>query len=287
MKKKSGVMVFMNYIELLNAFYELVQCGEISGNGQLLYHTLLAINNKTGWSERFSRTNMSISGLMGISEKTFINAREELKRLGLIQFTPSKKRGECTRYHIIHTKSRDVNEFPVQSTVQTPVQIPVQNTVQTPDINKQKQKHKKSNTDVLPEKPEAFSAQFATICELYNSICGSYPRLANLSGARKKAVKARLNFGYTVDDFRKLFEKAEASDFLKGKNDRNWIASFDWLIKDANMAKVLDGNYANTNPKVEKAKPQPQPNNHFHNFEQRNTNYDAMVLERLQERLKE
>ena len=36
---------------------------------------------------------------------------------------------------------------------------------------------------------------------------------------------------------------AEASSFLKGQNSRNWSASFDWLIKDANMAKVLDGNY--------------------------------------------
>jgi hypothetical protein len=36
---------------------------------------------------------------------------------------------------------------------------------------------------------------------------------------------------------------AEASSFLKGQNNRNWFASFDWLIKDANMVKVLDGNY--------------------------------------------
>ena len=40
-----------------------------------------------------------------------------------------------------------------------------------------------------------------------------------------------------------LFEKAEASSFLKGSNDRAWRATFDWLIKDTNMAKVLDGNY--------------------------------------------
>ena len=46
-----------------------------------------------------------------------------------------------------------------------------------------------------------------------------------------------------MKDFETLFIKAEASSFLKGRNDRNWIASFDWLIKDANMAKVLDGNY--------------------------------------------
>lgn len=46
-----------------------------------------------------------------------------------------------------------------------------------------------------------------------------------------------------LDDFRKLFEKAEASDFLKGANKRNWSATFDWMICDSNMAKVLDGNY--------------------------------------------
>ena len=50
---------------------------------------------------------------------------------------------------------------------------------------------------------------------------------------------------YTLDDFRTVFEKAEASSFLKGGNDRNWTATFDWLLKDSNMAKVLDGNYDN------------------------------------------
>jgi hypothetical protein len=47
-----------------------------------------------------------------------------------------------------------------------------------------------------------------------------------------------------MDDFRTVFENAEASSFLKGGNNRNWTANFDWLMKDANMAKVLDGNYA-------------------------------------------
>ena len=46
-----------------------------------------------------------------------------------------------------------------------------------------------------------------------------------------------------MEDFQKLFEMAEGSSFLKGQNNRNWSATFDWLIKDTNMAKVLDGNY--------------------------------------------
>lgn len=85
---------------------------------------------------------------------------------------------------------------------------------------------------------------YQKIADMYNEICVSYPRLTKLSDARKKAIRARLNT-YTVDDFKKLFEMAESSNFLKGNNNNNWSATFDWLIKDANMAKVLDGNYVN------------------------------------------
>lgn len=80
------------------------------------------------------------------------------------------------------------------------------------------------------------------VIDLFHSICTSYPSVKTLSEARKKAIKARMNT-YGLDDFRIAFEKAEASSFLKGSNDRNWAANFDWLIKDANMAKVIDGNY--------------------------------------------
>jgi predicted phage replisome organizer len=81
------------------------------------------------------------------------------------------------------------------------------------------------------------------IADMYNSICISFPKLRSLSDARRKAIKARLNT-YTEDDFRTVFENAESSSFLKGSNDRNWTATFDWMIKDTNMVKILEGNYA-------------------------------------------
>ena len=85
---------------------------------------------------------------------------------------------------------------------------------------------------------------YQLIADMYNETCVSYPRLTTLSDSRKKAIKARLKT-YTVDDFKQLFIMAEASNFLKGANNRNWSATFDWLIKDNNMAKVLEGNYSN------------------------------------------
>lgn len=86
------------------------------------------------------------------------------------------------------------------------------------------------------------SIDYNGIVNAYNTICTSFPSVKTLSDARKKAIKARLKT-YSLEDFKTLFEKAEASSFLKGKNNTNWSANFDWLIKDSNMAKVLDGNY--------------------------------------------
>lgn len=85
---------------------------------------------------------------------------------------------------------------------------------------------------------------YQLIADMYNGTCVSLPRLTKLSDKRKKAIRARYNQGYTTEDFGSLFEKAESSSFLKGSNSRNWMASFDWLVADANMAKTLDGNYA-------------------------------------------
>lgn len=91
------------------------------------------------------------------------------------------------------------------------------------------------------------SVDYQQIADMYNNTCVSFPRLTKLSENRKKAIKARLKI-YSVEDFQKLFKMAEGSSFLKGQNNRNWSATFDWLIKDTNMAKVLDGNYTDKEP---------------------------------------
>ena len=101
------------------------------------------------------------------------------------------------------------------------------------DIEEEKNKNRKEK-----------NIDYNSIKDAYNSLCPSLPSVKSLSEARKKAIKARLN-QYTVEDIHEAFRKAEASDFLKGKNERNWTACFDWIIKDANIAKILDGNYDN------------------------------------------
>ena len=99
----------------------------------------------------------------------------------------------------------------------------------------------------IEKEEEREKINYQQIVDMFNALCPSFSSVKSLSDARKKAIKARLKT-YSVDDFEELFKKAESSTFLKGGNNRNWTANFDWLIKDANMAKVLDGNYDNKKP---------------------------------------
>lgn len=97
---------------------------------------------------------------------------------------------------------------------------------------------------------------YKSLVDLYHNICKSFPSVRSLSDARKKAIKARLNT-YSLDDFKTVFENAEASAFLKGGNDRNWSANFDWLIADKNFVKVLEGNYADKPKRYGRKEPVP------------------------------
>lgn len=83
------------------------------------------------------------------------------------------------------------------------------------------------------------------VVEKFNSICISFPKVSKLTENREKTIKARLR-EYSMQDIITVFEKAESSDFLKGKSG-TFKASFDWLMKPANFIKVLEGNYDNRN----------------------------------------
>lgn len=118
------------------------------------------------------------------------------------------------------------------------------------------------HNDSAEKRPEEKGISPNSITELYNGICVSYKKVTKLSEARKKSINARIRQGYTAEDFKRLFELAEESDFLKGANDRNWSADFDWLIKDANIAKVLDGKY-NGGKRADKAAKTEKKQNRF------------------------
>lgn len=84
---------------------------------------------------------------------------------------------------------------------------------------------------------------FNATLKKYNSVI---PTIRDIKGKRKDAVRARVR-ERGKKSLATVFEKAAASDFLNGTNDRGFFATFDWIICPNNFIKVLEGNYDNRN----------------------------------------
>lgn len=94
------------------------------------------------------------------------------------------------------------------------------------------------------------SKEIPAICrkvvELYSGICVSYPKLITISKGRAVKIKERFAEMKNLMTVESVFRKMEESDFLKGKNNNNWKATFDWVMANSiNWCKVLEGNYDN------------------------------------------
>lgn len=88
----------------------------------------------------------------------------------------------------------------------------------------------------------------------------------SMTEKRDKSIGSLLE-KYSEDDFKRAIENIKCSDFLQGKTDNGWKASFDWFVKSENFKKVLNGNY-----NAQKKK------NKFNNYQGRQ--YDMDDLER-------
>ncbi len=97
--------------------------------------------------------------------------------------------------------------------------------------------------DTTLSAPQSGPCPFSKIRNLYHKICISFPAIKKIDGERRKAVAARWRTYKTLDTFEQLFTIAESSTFLKGQNDRNWIADFDWMMKASNFSKILEHKY--------------------------------------------
>ena len=111
------------------------------------------------------------------------------------------------------------------------------------DIDSKESMEDKPPEPQADDSPEREPVPYKEIQELYLSICVSFPKIMAINGQRKKAVRARWNEHKDIKVFEKLFRKAEASSFMKGRNDRNWTADFDWMMKPTNFIKILEGKY--------------------------------------------
>ncbi len=105
--------------------------------------------------------------------------------------------------------------------------------------------------DLLHETASQGKINYQEIINLYHQACKSFPEVKKLTDSRKNKIRIRiteLRKQFPGTDYltvlQELFEKMEASDFLRGNNKKGWKASFDWIFENGiNWLKVYEGNY--------------------------------------------
>jgi len=101
-----------------------------------------------------------------------------------------------------------------------------------------------NENDVSRQAEPAPPSPYNEIMNTYNSICTSYPKIITVNSNRRTTLKNLIK-AYSLEKIQEVFAKAEKSNFIKGENERQWQATFDWIIKPANFIKILEGNYDN------------------------------------------
>lgn len=112
------------------------------------------------------------------------------------------------------------------------------------------------NILVKPPKQEEFEANpHQWIIDLWNSLRGPMREVKVLTKGTKrhKQVLARLKTYPDPNSWNEIFTKAEASDFVTGRNGEWFGGGFDWIMEsDLNIEKILNGNYKNKTKEVKK-----------------------------------
>ena len=165
----------INYIEMINRFWQEVEMKDFLPSEACVYFRLLDICNKLGWQNPFSLSNSRAVALMAMNEKTFRAIRDKLGGRGLIEFRKGKKRESAPMYCFPEKTDDGCWFFPwgnflevkntVKNTVNTPVNATVNTTantpVNTPAYNKTKTKTNKSPSGDCAGQPQQEKSLFA------------------------------------------------------------------------------------------------------------------------------
>lgn len=220
----------MNYIELINRFWELDEQWQFSCCETRLYFYLLKTANRLGWENSWTHPDAKTAANVGVSPNSMKTARHKLAQANLISFQKGGNgRGDKVRYQILTPK-----HTPKHTPKQQPFLKPYADYTLLDEINKTKQ-----NNNIVDY--NFFIAQF-------NLICISLPKVQKVTDVRKKKIVVRLKEN-SREEILEVFRLAEQSDFLSGRSGVWGSCCFDWLMEPKNFVKVLEGNYKNSSAK--------------------------------------
>lgn len=100
-----------------------------------------------------------------------------------------------------------------------------------------------------PTKPSVACPQ-KQIVGLYHEILPSHPTVRLWGNKNQGYLSARWKSDpefQSLDWWKSFFHRVGASDFLTGKTKQEFMPDLEWLIKQSNFTKILNGRYDNRN----------------------------------------
>ena len=88
-----------------------------------------------------------------------------------------------------------------------------------------------------------YDVPISKIQSLYNEICKNFSPVLNITENRKVNIAKSWELYPSLKSFEEAFTKVSKNRFFCGDNSYKWTASFDWIIKDDNMTRILEGFY--------------------------------------------
>lgn len=90
-----------------------------------------------------------------------------------------------------------------------------------------------------------------TVVEHYHARCPSLQKVKELTPSRRQTINARMRELKTLDALDAFLDRVEKSDFVTGRDGR-WPGKrgVDWIFKQQNFIKILEGNYDNKSSPV-------------------------------------
>ena len=121
----------------------------------------------------------------------------------------------------------------------------------TVEIEKEKEEDKELEKEKKEIKNTSMSANadLQPIKDYWNSK-SLLAEITSITDKRKIALNSRIK-EHGLDAIYKAIDNVGKSKFMRGGNDKNWYASFDWVFAPNNFVKVLEGNYVDKEKDVE------------------------------------
>ena len=214
----------------------------------------------------------SISGLASIcaeNETAIKTGLKELKKFGYLKISkifPNKERGNKKIEYVYEIFEKPLVEGKRQKEQETEKQplekqkvenqgvenLPLesqavenQGQLNTKELNTNKLNTKEVSTKEYIHVKNEFSQACEDIKNKWIKIAQEYDlsgKQLKIDDKRKKAIN-NLFKEYSVEEILQAIDKIHISKFMQGDNKNKWQVTFDWLIKKANLLKVLEGNY--------------------------------------------